>query len=196
MNKHIFIFLFSLLLGDVFGADEVKSVSVMEGDSVTLHTDDTDIQRTDLIMWKFGPKDIIIAQIDRKNNMMTIFNDNADERFRDRLKLDQTGSLIITNTRTTDSGLYKVHSRRSETPLNTFNLTVRMHAERRVSKRFNTEICLFLLLYRQIHTKLSQNTHLGEYPRGKKKPVSYVLSESRQWRKKLDVYHYNGCVVS
>ncbi len=25
-------------------------------------------------------------------------------------------------------------------------------------------ICLFLLLYRQIHTKLCQNTRLGEYP--------------------------------
>uniref|UniRef100_A0A8C1MC76 Ig-like domain-containing protein n=1 Tax=Cyprinus carpio TaxID=7962 RepID=A0A8C1MC76_CYPCA len=96
----------------------------MEGDSVTLHADDTDIQRKDLIMWKFGPKDILIAQINRKNNKRTIFYDSADERFRDRLKLDQTGSLIITNTRNTDSGLYKVHSSRSETPLNTFSLTV------------------------------------------------------------------------
>uniref|UniRef100_A0A8C1P144 Ig-like domain-containing protein n=1 Tax=Cyprinus carpio TaxID=7962 RepID=A0A8C1P144_CYPCA len=105
----------------VFG-DEVKSVSVTEGDSVTLHTDDTDIERKYLIMWKY--ENILIAQINRKNNMMTIFNDSADGRFRDRLKLDQTGSLIITNTRTTDSGLYTVYSSRSETPLDTFNLTV------------------------------------------------------------------------
>ncbi|XP_052445031.1 hemicentin-1 isoform X5 [Carassius gibelio] len=124
MNNHIFIFLLSLLLGGVFGADEVKSVSVMEGDSVTLHTHDTDIQRIGSITWSFGPKDIIITKINRKNNVVMIFNDSADGRFRDRLKLDQTGSLIITNTRSTDSGLYKVHSSRSETPLNTFSLTV------------------------------------------------------------------------
>uniref|UniRef100_A0A8C2HF75 Ig-like domain-containing protein n=1 Tax=Cyprinus carpio TaxID=7962 RepID=A0A8C2HF75_CYPCA len=124
MNEHIFIFLLSLLLGGVFGADEVRSVSVMEGDSVTLHTDDTDIQRKDLIMWKFGHRDFLTAQINRKNNKSIFYNESADERFRDRLKLDQTGSLIITNTRNTDSGLYKVYSSRSETPLNTFSLTV------------------------------------------------------------------------
>ncbi|XP_052445029.1 protein sidekick-2 isoform X3 [Carassius gibelio] len=118
---------FSLTVYGVFGADEVKSVSVMEGDSVTLHTHDTETKRDDEITWRFGPKHILISQIDRKNNMMTIFDDSANGRFRDRLKLDQTGSLIITNTRSTDSGLYKVHSSRSETPLNTFSLTVYAH---------------------------------------------------------------------
>ncbi|XP_026100772.1 hepatocyte cell adhesion molecule-like isoform X1 [Carassius auratus] len=107
----------------VFG-DEVKSVSVTEGDSVSLHTDYTDTLRKGSIEWKFGPKDILIAQINRKDNVSTIFNDSAGGRFRDRLKLDQTGSLIITNTRTTDSGLYKVFSSRRETPLDIFNLTV------------------------------------------------------------------------
>ncbi len=96
---------------------------MMEGDSVTLHINDTDIKKDELIMWKFG-KHGIIAQINRKNNNSRFYNDNSDGRFRDRLKLDQTGSLTITNTRTTDSGLYKVDSRRSEILLNTFNLTV------------------------------------------------------------------------
>ncbi len=95
----------------------------MEGDSVTLHPDDADIQRDDQIMWRLGYS-ILIAHINRENNKSRFYNDSADERFRDRLKLDQTGSLTITNTRTTDSGLYKVTSSRAEIPLNTFNLTV------------------------------------------------------------------------
>ncbi|XP_016107369.1 SLAM family member 5-like [Sinocyclocheilus grahami] len=123
----IFICLCSWSLAGVFG-DEVKSVSVMEGDSVTLNTDDTDIQRKDQILWRFGHKDILIAQINRKNNKSKCHEDNAAGRFRDRLQLDhQTGSLSITNTTTTDSGLYKVTSSRTETPLNTFNLTVYAH---------------------------------------------------------------------
>ncbi|XP_058617517.1 SLAM family member 9-like [Onychostoma macrolepis] len=103
----------------VFGVDEVKSVSVTERDSVTLNSDDTEMQRDDLIMWTFGL--VLIAKINGKDNKREFY----DERFRDRLKLvDQTGSLSITNTRTTDSGLYKVTSSRRETPLNTFSLTV------------------------------------------------------------------------
>ncbi|XP_026104732.1 CD48 antigen-like, partial [Carassius auratus] len=98
--------------------------SVTEGDSVTLNPDLTEIQKMDLIMWKFGPKDIIIAQINKKKS--TVHDNNADGRFRDRLKLDQTGSLIITNTTITDSGEYKVYIK-TETPLNTFNLTVYAH---------------------------------------------------------------------
>jgi len=98
----------------VFGVDAVKSVSVTEGESVTLNTD-TELQTGELIMWRTGHNNSLIAK--NKGNIL--------ERFRDRLTLNEkTGSLTITNTRTTDSGLYRVISTRSETPLNTFNLTV------------------------------------------------------------------------
>ncbi|KAI7791073.1 putative CD48 antigen-like [Triplophysa rosa] len=84
--------------------DEVKSV--MEGDSVTLHTHLTHIQRRDHILWKFGPQETRIAEIYKQN----IDIEGGIEIFGDRLKLDsQTGSLTITNIRITDSGLYILH---------------------------------------------------------------------------------------
>ncbi|XP_073718445.1 uncharacterized protein [Misgurnus anguillicaudatus] len=94
----------------VFGVDEdeVKSVSVMEGDSVTLHTDITQIQSRDQIVWMFGPQETRIAEIYQERLHM----DDSNEIFGDRLKLDsQTGSLIITNITTTNSGIYKLQTR-------------------------------------------------------------------------------------
>uniref|UniRef100_A0A8C2EC67 Ig-like domain-containing protein n=1 Tax=Cyprinus carpio TaxID=7962 RepID=A0A8C2EC67_CYPCA len=79
----------------------------------------------DEIQWQFGQ--MLIAEINIKNKKSTFYNDSAGGRFRDRLKLDQTGSLIITNTRITDSGEYKVTSKRSGIPLNIFSLTVYAH---------------------------------------------------------------------
>ncbi|CAM4661366.1 unnamed protein product [Leuciscus chuanchicus] len=94
---------FSVTVYGVFGV-EVKSVSVTEGDSVTLNSE-TELQTHDLIMWTFGRPETLIAVIDKEAGIFSI----SDRRFRDRLKLDhQTGSLTITNTRTTDSGEYEV----------------------------------------------------------------------------------------
>ncbi len=89
------------------GADGL-SAFVMEGDSVALHTN-VETQQQEIIRWYF--KDTRIAQI--TGDLSFICTDvqcnEGTERFRDRLKLDhQTGSLIITNTRTTDSGLYEL----------------------------------------------------------------------------------------
>ncbi len=76
--------------------------SVMEGDSVSLNLDLTQIQRLDLLLWRFGDKGSTIAQIDGKDISYEDY-----EVFRDRLELNQTGSLTITNIRTNHSGLYK-----------------------------------------------------------------------------------------
>ncbi len=43
--------------------DVVVSVSVMEGDSVTLHTGVSEIQRDDQIVWKFEDQVIPIAHL-------------------------------------------------------------------------------------------------------------------------------------
>ncbi len=109
----------------VFGVEgEMKSLSVMEGDSVTLHTDVTDIQENDaVILWMFGAQDpdIVIAEINRAANI----SDVTDERFRDRVKMDsKTGSLTITNIRSTDSGLYKVELTTNPEADKTFNVNV------------------------------------------------------------------------
>ncbi|XP_050950278.1 CD48 antigen-like [Labeo rohita] len=99
----IFCILVFLLLDGVFGVD-VKSV--MEGDSVTLQTDLTEIKRDDLITWTFGTENTRIAQI---NGLINMVYDGPNGIFRDRLKLDhQTGSLTITNITTEHSGLYSV----------------------------------------------------------------------------------------
>ncbi|XP_026054651.1 natural killer cell receptor 2B4-like [Carassius auratus] len=78
----------------------------MEGDSATLNTDLTEIREDD-ILWKFGVKNSLIAQINRNNQTILTYDDGADDRFRDRLKVDhQTGSLTITDITTEHAGLY------------------------------------------------------------------------------------------
>ncbi|XP_067271629.1 uncharacterized protein [Pseudorasbora parva] len=118
-NSFILFFVCLWRLVDV--TDAVKSVSVMEGDSVTLNTDVTELQQYLLMQWTFGGTRI--AEVSRLTDTNSTY-DGPDERFRDRLKLDQTGSLTITNTRTTDSGLYKVTVISKETSYMIFSLTV------------------------------------------------------------------------
>ncbi|KAK9967279.1 hypothetical protein ABG768_001686 [Culter alburnus] len=100
------------VFGVVSETDGVKSVSVsvIEGDPVTLHAD-SEVHQDALMLWRFGDKGILLAKIDIETNETSL---NADERFKDRLKLDQTGFLTIKNTRTTDSGLYELQIRGSE----------------------------------------------------------------------------------
>ncbi|XP_073717905.1 uncharacterized protein [Misgurnus anguillicaudatus] len=94
----------------VFG-DEVKSVSVMEGDSLTLHTDITDIQTVDLMDWRFGDKEDRIAQINVEANIFSV-RDVVDGRFRGRLKLNnQTGDLTISKITTPHTGVYQLEIR-------------------------------------------------------------------------------------
>ncbi|XP_059426053.1 SLAM family member 5-like isoform X1 [Carassius carassius] len=119
--------LFSLwrLLGVFAGLDEVKSVSVLEGDSVTLDSGFTEMMDDDMILWRFGSENTLIAQIDILAGSIILYDDVLDERFRDRLKLDyQTGSLIITNTRTEHTGLYQLQI---NSVSKSFSLTVHAH---------------------------------------------------------------------
>ncbi|XP_052445421.1 muscle M-line assembly protein unc-89 [Carassius gibelio] len=97
--------IFSVAVRGVSAAERDKIKSVKEGESVTL---DPAIGRIayNVMRWYFN--EIVIAEI--TGDQSEICSDvQCKERFRDRLKLDhQTGSLTITNTRTTDSGEYKL----------------------------------------------------------------------------------------
>ncbi|KAI2650639.1 Junctional adhesion molecule-like [Labeo rohita] len=104
--------------------DEVKLISVMEGHSVTLNSDVTEVQRYLFMQWMFGSSRI--AEINRLAQTNSTY-DGPDGRFRNRLKLDQTGSLTITNSRTTDSGLYQLSIVSRETRYVNFKVAVYEH---------------------------------------------------------------------
>uniref|UniRef100_A0A8C2CC48 Immunoglobulin domain-containing protein n=1 Tax=Cyprinus carpio TaxID=7962 RepID=A0A8C2CC48_CYPCA len=92
------------LLG-VSGVDtDQESVFVKEGDSVTLHTN-IEANQQGKMRWYFNDIQIAKITVDQRE---ICSEDECKERFRDRLKLDnQTGSLTIMNTRTTDSGDFR-----------------------------------------------------------------------------------------
>ncbi len=118
-NQQTYLKLIFPVLVCLDGADEV---TVMEGDSVTLNPGVTEVQNYHLIQWKFGETQI--AKISNLSKSSTIYNTDDDKTLRDRVKLDQTGSLTITNTRTTDSGLYKLTLTSDETRYKSFRVTV------------------------------------------------------------------------
>ncbi len=104
----------------VFG--EKMSVSVKEGDSVTLYPELSEIKKDDVIDWRF--RDSLIARV-RINNNPTVYEDALDGKFRGRLNLNgQTGDLTITNFRNTDAGDYEVSN-----SINTFKKTFSVSGE-------------------------------------------------------------------
>ncbi len=96
----------------------------MEGDSVTLHTNVTEIREDDDILWKFGAEKSQIAKMKKKKQIFSTY-DGPGERFRDRLKLDnQTGSLTITNITTQHDGVYQLEITGAKKTSKTFSVSV------------------------------------------------------------------------
>ncbi|XP_058616657.1 uncharacterized protein LOC131530413 isoform X3 [Onychostoma macrolepis] len=127
MNRSVLFWLL-LVVDGVFAADDVKSVSVsvLVGDSVTLNTDDTETQGAEALRWKIQDEKQFIAEIDKEAGKKPDVPGNNDERFKGRLELDdQTGSLTITNLKTTDSRVYELHIKKKESKCTRFNVTVR-----------------------------------------------------------------------
>ncbi|XP_050951607.1 uncharacterized protein LOC127154232 isoform X2 [Labeo rohita] len=109
MKNTLRLFQIVLLTCGVFGEDEVKTLSVMEGDSVTLNPDPTKMKGFFQMVWRFGDNGPSIAEIDESK-----ISYKEDERFKNRLQLNQTGSLTIKNIRTKHSQLYKAEIDRNE----------------------------------------------------------------------------------
>uniref|UniRef100_A0A8C1YX01 Ig-like domain-containing protein n=1 Tax=Cyprinus carpio TaxID=7962 RepID=A0A8C1YX01_CYPCA len=108
--------------------DGLKSVSVKEGDSLTLNSDLNKMKDGDQILWTFLNENTLLAEISKRADSMAVYDDVLDGRFRDRLKLNkQTGSLTITNTRTEDSGYYLLLIYGVNPSLKTFSISVYAH---------------------------------------------------------------------
>lgn len=93
--------------------------TVSEGKPITLRTGLTEIQKGDVIDWRFGAEYILIARV-RTDSNPTTYEDALEGKFRGRLQLNgQTGDLTITNIKTTDAGDYEVSN-----SINTFKKTL------------------------------------------------------------------------
>ncbi|XP_050951531.1 uncharacterized protein LOC127154168 [Labeo rohita] len=100
---------FHIAVGGAFSVetDGVKSLSVIEGQSVILHTRITDIPEDDVIEWTFGPQKSSVVKTDRVNKIL-LYNED-DTKFTDKLQLSiKTGDLTIKNIGTEASGLYQL----------------------------------------------------------------------------------------
>ncbi|KAK9978816.1 hypothetical protein ABG768_020554 [Culter alburnus] len=121
MKNNFKLFQIFLLMCGVFGAGTDEEKTVMEGESVTLNPDLTQIPAFIELLWRFRDSHLVIAQIEENN----ISYPNLPEMFKDRLKLDQTGSLTITNMKTKHSGLYRLEINHNTGTLNlNFRVTV------------------------------------------------------------------------
>ncbi|XP_043079788.1 uncharacterized protein LOC122328146 [Puntigrus tetrazona] len=86
----------------------VRSVSVLEGDSVTLNSGLTELN-DDRVHWWFINETIFIAEHNVPEGRFNVYDDVLDGRFRGRLKLDYpTGSLTITNTTPEHTGCFEL----------------------------------------------------------------------------------------
>ncbi|XP_056304372.1 uncharacterized protein LOC130216498 isoform X3 [Danio aesculapii] len=91
--------LFNVTVYSVFGAEINVSVSVIEGQTVTLNTNFTDMKRIIRMRW-FKNKSFLIA--------ISNGSEITRDKFKDGLELNnQTGSLTIMDIKTTDTGVYK-----------------------------------------------------------------------------------------
>ncbi|XP_056614078.1 uncharacterized protein LOC130429504 isoform X1 [Triplophysa dalaica] len=112
----------SLMLHKTFriNVTELEPLAGVVGHYVVMHTR-TEKKTDDVIEWTF--ERAVIAQFNRTSNDVSY--KDPDGRMKNRLMLDQSGSLTITNIRSEDSGLYDVNINSSQHIIHKrFNVTV------------------------------------------------------------------------
>ncbi|KAK2906702.1 hypothetical protein Q8A67_005687 [Cirrhinus molitorella] len=108
MENVFSVFLTMFVINVVFGVDPDGVKTVIEGDSLTLLTDFTEMQKDGLTEWKVN--NTYIATINKGTGKVEYSDDKLMMMFSGRLNLDQTGFLTIWNIRIKHSGEYKVES--------------------------------------------------------------------------------------
>ncbi|XP_050950808.1 uncharacterized protein LOC127153644 [Labeo rohita] len=108
IKSHMFkVIVTESLLKSVEDKYETKALSSTKGNSETLHSE-TELQKHDLILWRFGAEGSLIAKSDTEDNH-TSYYAGDDRRFRGRLELDsKTGSLTITDLETEHAGEFRL----------------------------------------------------------------------------------------
>lgn len=106
-----------------FEADITKTaLPVKVGDNVTLHTNLKSVQKKMQVVWRYGPKKTVIAEI--LESQVTKC-DYPDGRFKSKLHIDSlTGDLQITNVSRLMSGVYKLLINNYTSSCWSFNLSV------------------------------------------------------------------------
>ncbi|KTF73028.1 hypothetical protein cypCar_00048118 [Cyprinus carpio] len=90
----------------------LRTVRMTAGESVDLYTYHPKIERDDVIEWRFGAENSLIAEV-REGTVEPY--DGPDGRFRGRLKLNKTtGDLTILNSADEHAGHYKLKIRSSK----------------------------------------------------------------------------------
>lgn len=92
--------------------DVVKYITVKVGESFTLDTGVTDIQKYGQLLWKFGGNDTLVSKI---NGTDPVFS--THERFKDRILYHENGSLTIEDTRFEHAGSYRIEMSSSRNTL-------------------------------------------------------------------------------
>ncbi|XP_051764516.1 uncharacterized protein LOC127520456 isoform X2 [Ctenopharyngodon idella] len=140
-------------LQDLFhdGKDKMKKIKVEPGETVTLKSGVTDIQRNDRLRWKYADRRMtdsttlfsVIAVCNKMNNRFSL-RDGPGGKFKDRLTLDhQTGNLTIKNMRVKDSGHFKLEIYSNTNPLTkTIKVNVRASTQKKKDDPNETDLSL------------------------------------------------------